>query len=473
MKTTYILYLLLPIFLITSGGCKKWLDVSPKTQVRETEMLKDEQGFKDAITGIYIKMTDASLYGQTLTMGFTDILAQRYNTSSTTSPYYYISSFKYTSTDAKNTIANIWTNMYGTIANVNNMLKVIDSKKEVFYGNNYARIKGEALGLRAFLHFDLLRMFGAAPVTGAQRKSIPYVTTFSVKVSPLLTVQNVIDSCLKDLHEAEVLLATDKTIRDTYDQDPFLSFTRNHINYWAVKGLEARIHLYNNDKLNALAAALEVINNHEQNFPFVDKASAASTVNRDRSYAREQLFTLNVYKIKDYADACFTASYVSTPPLSMTSKAFNTLYETAQGGSSDIRFNYQYVTYGSAIATAKYSMDNINTFNYFLLNNMPVIRLSEMYYIAAEAADKPETGVTYLNEVRTHRGLKALPLNIAAEVLKTEILKEYKKECYAEGQLFYYFKRLNAPKIDGSTLLTSDAIYIFPLPDNEIEFGNR
>lgn len=473
MKTTYILYVLLSVILITSGGCKKWLDVNPKTQVRESEMLKDEQGFKDAITGVYMKMTDASLYGQTLTMGFTDILAQRYNTSSNTSPYYNISSYKYTTTAPKATIANIWTNMYGTIANVNNILKVVDSKKEVFSGSNYARVKGEALGLRALLHFDLLRMFGAAPVTGAQRKSIPYVTTFSIQVSPLLTVQNVIDSCLSDLRAAEVLLATDKTIRDAYNQDVFLSFTRNHINYWAVKGLEARIYLYSNNKTNALAAAQEVIDQHEQNFPFVDPTSAASTQERDRSYAREQLFTLSVYKIKTYADEYFTASSVSTPPLSITSKTFNALYETAQGGSSDIRFNYQFANYGGAIATAKYSMDNISTFNAYLLNNMPVIRLSEMYYIAAEAAATPETGVTYLNEVRKHRGLKVLPLNISADVLKTEILKEYKKEFYAEGQLFYYFKRLNAPKIDGSTMATSDAIYIFPLPDNEIEFGNR
>jgi hypothetical protein len=473
MKNTYILYCLLAAILVTSGGCKKWLDVSPKTQVRESEMLKDEQGFKDAITGLYMKMTDASLYGQTLTMGFMDILAQRYNTSSTSSPYYNISSFKYTSTGPKNTIAGIWTNMYGAIANANNILKVIDARQEVFTGNNYARIKGEALGLRALMHFDLLRMFGAAPVTGAQKKSIPYLTTFSIQVAPLLTVQQVIDSCMKDLREAEALLAKDKTIREAYDQDAFQSFTRNHMNYWAVKGLEARILLYSNDKTNAMAAALEVITQQEKNFPFIDKASAAATTNRDRSYAREQLFTLSVYKIKTYADEYFTSSGVTSPALSMTSKTFNTLYETATGGSSDIRFNYQFATIGSAVATAKYSIDNIYTYTYYLLNNMPVIRLSEVYYIAAEAASSPETGVTYLNAVRTHRGLKALPLNISADILKAEILKEYKKDLYAEGQLFYYFKRWNAAKIDGSTLSANDAVYIFPLPDNEIEFGNR
>jgi hypothetical protein len=471
MTTKYILFTVLAVFLTAASGCKKWLDVSPKTQVREGEMLKDEQGFKDAITGSYLQLADASLYGQTLTMTFMDVLGQRYNTTNSTSPFYQASIYNYLNDGTKGTIAGIWTNMYGAIGNVNNILSHIDDKKELFSANNYSRIKGEALGLRALLHFDLLRMFGAAPVVDAKRKAIPYVTTFGVKVSPLLTVQNIIDSCIKDLREAEGLLAADKTIREDYNTDPFLSFTRNHMNYWAAKGLEARILLYGNDKVNALAAALEVINNHESNFPFVTGAAAAATYNRDRTYAREQLFALNVYKMKTYSDAWFTATGTGAPPLSITSKTLNTFYETATGGSSDIRFNYQFISVAGAFATTKYNIDNINTT--YLLNNIPVIRLSEVYYIAAECAALPSDGVTYLNEVRTHRGLIALPLNISAANLQAALLKEYKKELYAEGQLFYYFKRLNAPKIDGSSIATSDAVYIFPLPDNEIEFGNR
>ncbi|PSL49858.1 SusD-like starch-binding protein associating with outer membrane [Chitinophaga niastensis] len=471
MKAKYILFTLLAGCLTASSGCKKWLDVSPKTQVRESEMLKDEQGFKDAITGTYIQLSDAPLYGQTLTMSFMDVLGQRYNVTNSTSPFYQTAIYNYLNDGTKGTIASIWTNMYGAIGNVNNILTIIDGKKELFSGNNYGRIKGEALGLRALLHFDLLRMFGAAPIVDAQRKAIPYVTGFGVKVTPLLTVQNVIDSCLNDLRAAEGLLAADKIIREDYNTDPFQSFTRNHINYWAVKGLEARILLYGNDKINALAAALEVINNHQSNFPFVTGPAASASYNRDRAYAREQLFALNVYKMKAYSDEYFTTTSTGAPPLSVTSKALNTLYETAAGGSSDIRFNYQFNANAGAFATAKYTIDNINT--PYLLNNVPVIRLSEMYYIAAECATLPADGVAYLNEVRAHRGLVALPLNISAANLQTAILKEYKKEFYAEGQLFYYFKRLNAPKIDGSSILTSDAVYIFPLPDNETEFGNR
>ena len=60
------------------GACENWLDVSPKTNIQEKDLFNREQGFKEALTGIYIKMSDQNLYGRELTYGFMDILAQRY-----------------------------------------------------------------------------------------------------------------------------------------------------------------------------------------------------------------------------------------------------------------------------------------------------------------------------------------------------------------------------------------------------------
>ena len=38
------------------GACENWLDVSPKTNIQEKDLFNREQGFKEALTGIYIKM---------------------------------------------------------------------------------------------------------------------------------------------------------------------------------------------------------------------------------------------------------------------------------------------------------------------------------------------------------------------------------------------------------------------------------
>jgi hypothetical protein len=434
--------------------------------------LETEGGFKDALTGAYISLGQGTTYGQNLTMGFLDAMGQRYNTTSTSHIFYRASRYEYSDASTKTYISSIWSGMYTTIANVDNILTQVDAKQSIFSGNNYNLIKGESLALRALLHFDLLRLFGPAPIVDGNRKSIAYPKTFGNSVYPLLTVNQVMDSCLADLAAAEQLLSVDKAIRVAFPDDPFLSYTRNRMNYWAVKGLQARILLYKGDKAGAMTRALEVINNSGSGFPFVTTAAASSATNRDRTYSTELLFAVNTYKINEYVTSYFKTTVVNgVPALSTTSSNLTALYETSSGGSSDFRFNYLFTQYTNAYVTSKYNQEDLTIES--LTKLMPVLRLSEMYYIAAECAATPAEGVGYINTIRSKRGLAILPTTIAAAALETEILKEYKKEMYAEGQLFYYFKRRNAPRVDGSTINMTDATWIFPLPENEIEFGKR
>jgi hypothetical protein len=477
MKSKYLIFLLLATCLVTGTGCKKWLDVQPNSEIRERELFTSEAGFKDALIGIYQLLATKPAYGENLTMGFVDAMAQRYTTTNTSHIFYSTARYDYTDTKAKGYISDIWSTLYKAIANVNNVLIQIDDKKNSFQGNNYNLVKGEALALRALLHFDLLRLFGAAPVVDGNRPSIPYVTTFGLETYPLLTVNDVIANCLTDLDAAAERLSIDKTIRVQYNDDPFLSYTRNHMNYWAVKGLQARINLYKSDKAAAATAALEVITDGAANFPFIKTAAASAATNRDRAYTTEQLFSLYAYKITDYVDDYFkTVSSNGTPVLFTTKDNLNSLYETTSGGSSDIRNVNLFAQYSSGYSSTKYWQDDItkNNSNFdYLRGIIPVIRLSEMYYIAAECAATPAEGVAYLNTIRSNRGLSTFSTNISATTLEAEILKEYKKEMYAEGQLFYYFKRKNTALVDGSPTKMTDVTWILPFPDNEVEFANR
>jgi hypothetical protein len=478
MKMRNITTVLLLALLITTAGCKKWLDVSPKTQIRERTFFENEQGFKEALTGVYIYLSNANAYGQNLTMGMLDAMGQRYNSAATAHIFYRASRYEYNDATTKGYIANTWGAMYTAVGNLNNILTQVDAMQPKFTGNNFNFVKGEALALRALIQFDLVRLFGVAPVVDGNRKAIPYPKAFGNSIYPLLTVNQVLDSCMKDLTEAEQLLSVDKNVRTAFATDPFLSYTRNRMNYWAVKGLQARMWLYRGDKTQALAAALAVINDPATptNFPFITAAAAAQTTNRDRLYSTEQLFALGAFKINDYVNAYFKTTAVNgTPTLFTTTANINTLYETASGGSSDFRFNYQFVLYGSGYSTSKYWQDDIavSVGTESLRNAIPIIRLSEIYYIAAECAPSTAEGVGYINTIRSNRGLAALASSITATVLEAEILKEYKKETYAEGQLFYYFKRKNTARVDGSSINMTDATWAFPLPESEVEFGKR
>ena len=103
---------------------------------------------------------------------------------------------------------------------------------------------------------------------------------------------------------------------------------------------------------------------------------------------------------------------------------------------------------------------------------IPMFKLSEMYLIAAETSTVPATGISYLNTLRFNRGLGNLA---TTAVLATEVTKEYRKEFIGEGQLFFYYKRINSANIPNGAAasgnLTMNATqYVVPLPDSEINF---
>src|SRR5436190_20992130 len=108
MKRIVYIPIALVAILFVSTGCKKWLDVSPKTEIRESILFSDEQGFKDAMIGTYTLLGGTNMYGSNLTMGMLDGMAQRYNSSATTHSFYYPARYDYTNTASKNYITAIW-----------------------------------------------------------------------------------------------------------------------------------------------------------------------------------------------------------------------------------------------------------------------------------------------------------------------------------------------------------------------------
>lgn len=69
--------LMLITILLTS--CSDWLDVSSSTTLKEKDIFKNEQGFKDVFTGVYTLLTTQSLYGKELTYGYNDVRAKYWN----------------------------------------------------------------------------------------------------------------------------------------------------------------------------------------------------------------------------------------------------------------------------------------------------------------------------------------------------------------------------------------------------------
>lgn len=486
---------LLVLLFASLTGCKKWLDVNPSTRVSESEQFSSQQGFIDALFGTYQKMSAESAYGRLGTYGFIDVLAQSYeNKSSQTTTWYgqtarynYISA-SLTQQNVQDAIKSIWSEYYSTIAQANFILKNVDAEK-ILAGTDYNIIKGEALALRAFIHFDLLRMFAPAYLDGTNAgvKAIPYMEEFTVNPQTKLPVSVVLDKCEADLKTAEGLLSVYPDIdqiagnQNSTSLELFLMYRQNHLNYWAVKAALARLYMYKGDKVNALKYALEVINSGK--FTFISPGTLsvdASSVNSDMTFSSEHIFSLNVSSLKIAADLYFKSSQTSAADandLFSTKAKLSAMYETSLiGYGTDIRNPDASKSLWSQLTTTiayskKYYSDNSGNVKQRLI---PIIRLPEMYYIAAESAGSVSEGVNYLNVVREARLLPALSASVinSSELLDAEIQKEYRKELYGEGQLWFYYKRKDVLSIpDGVGNPMSQEKYTFPYPLDEIEFG--
>ena len=462
--------ILIALFLISSvmlTSCKKYLDVNPKSTLSEEQLFESEIGFQQALTGVYSQMASRSLYGDNLSMGFVSALAQNYSVSGSAAPFVQTRALNYTSSEVMGYTGAIWNTSYSAIAGLNKVLENTLEKRNVLSDQNYAMIRGEALGLRAYLHFELLRMFGPEFTAGAAEKAIPYKTAVDEFAVVPSTTEEVIRLVLADLTEAATLLK---------ERDPIVVnkvSRRSKMNYYAVKALEARVRLYSGDKAGALLAAQVVTSSGK--FPFVTSAAASAAAgSRDRLYLNEEVFMVRVRDISTWADpGYFKFNGSANFKLTRSTANFNTLYETAAGGGTDFRYLYRIEQDQTSPFPSKfwqtYQFNTLDTNR--LDQHVPLIRLSEMYYIMAEAAATPAEGVGYLNTVRQNRALAALAITITQTVLNTEITKEYQKEFYAEGQLFYYYKRKKIVRMQFMTADIPLSKYQLPVPDGEKEYN--
>ena len=102
--------------------------------------------------------------------------------------------YDYAHSDFTTVLEAIWSKAYNNVANANNIIQNIQYADEDMFeskAREKAMIEGEAYALRAFIHFDLLRMFAPAPTKNDQGTYIPYIMEYPSIRAPKLSV----DSC--------------------------------------------------------------------------------------------------------------------------------------------------------------------------------------------------------------------------------------------------------------------------------------
>jgi len=465
-------------------SCNKWLDVKPSDRLSEEMLFSTPEGYQNALTGIYMEMNNTSVYGRTMTTEFVDILAQYYYVN--TNKYLPYVNFQYTEENVKATIESMWNKTFSLICNCNVIIDRCNGDGASVLTPEYlAIIKGEALGLRAMMHLDMLRLFG--PVYSEQTrttKSIPYIKLSNQSVQPILTAEEALVSIITDLKEASALLkANDPIVTNgvMFSSDVngnSLRYRQYRMNYYAVQALLVRAYLWGKDKDNALSTVTALIEEVEakNTFPFSSSAAITSTTNPDRIFSTEVIFALyNSQRSENIFEYNFTptlgddSQYILRAGGTYSAGRVTALYNDA----NDYRFKIWASTIldGKEIVyTNKFKEPSSNSNIRYML---PLVRMSEMYLTLAELTDNIDLANECVNKIRSHRNCTSIASTTAT--LFTNITSEFRREMIGEGQMFFFYKRFTTPKLpDGTntgknnTRNVTLANYIMPLPDSEI-----
>lgn len=507
-----IKYLLLGAAAFALASCENWLDVTPPSEIRDKDHYSTAEGFQQTLLGCYIAMTKEALYGENLTWHLVEMLGRQYDARrNSAAADYYLDRYNYTAAKSVQVIEDVWEKSYSVITNANAALENIERKREELDTVNYRIIKGELLAVRAYLHFDLMRLFGCSGLAGRtdleSRYTIPYSTTVEKDMAPQLTYAETLRRLTADLTEAARLLEIDP-IRGAYpaevyaeaNEDGFYNFREMHLNYYAVRALQARVCMWEGSaesKRLALRAALEVIGDPVgytiygsalQLRTFTDATRVPTT---EMCFPSEHLFALNVNDLASRIRSNLNREYSSDDrqlrTLCIKNSIADDIFEIRGAGITDCRYkqlyhNTDYWPEGTKSPSKLHQATSTGA-DYLYEDLLPLIRLPEMYYIAAECyTTGPEKNLAearrLLDVVRTARAVyEPLDEHLDETATMAEIEKEYRKEFICEGVVFYFYKRLGYEKLPrqsdvlSATAVIGDAVYMLPYPEFEKQTG--
>ena len=438
------------LFLSLASCEKSFLELKPPTSLTPEFALATEADLQVALRGAYAGLKSTALYGRSL-MVLGDMMADNtYQSALNTNRYTNFNLYNYLVTDGD--VAGLWNASYTVILRANNIIN-----SPIADNANIQQIKGEAYAIRALAYFNLVRYFASPYTVDPTKLGVPIITTYQADLKPeRAKIADVYTLINKDLTQAFTLMT---------------KFTNSsQFSKYSAKALQAKVYLAMGDKTNAKTAALDVITNSG----FTAISSAAHTGYwagvAPRTDKVETLLEISFDAVANNAFDALSYIYLQSGNYGdmLCSSELYDLFETA-----DIRKSlYATGTRGglASVFVNKYSSftgDHSDT---------KVIRMSEMYLIAAEASYPSNTAdaLKYVNEVTSRRGATAIASSGSA--LLEDIITERRKELAFEGERYLDMQRLQrniarSKNYPAAALSIDFTNYrrIMPIPQGELD----
>lgn len=414
----YISFALIAAWSLTS--CANELETAPTDQANGAEVFKTAESAETVINGAWAKLNDdGPTYAN---IGYSTVLrtsdAMGSDVAVLTNKYGFPSAYAFT--EMINSTASrpqfIWSTLYSTINNMNNVITRIDQTEGSQEKKN--QVKGQAKALRAFCYLNLASFY-----------QFSYLKDKTALTAPIYTEPSTISSVPKkraSLEEIYNLIKSDLTEADNL----LANYTRNNkdkINKAVVNGLLARTYLNTGEWSKAVAAAkiartgypLMTAEKYKEGFNDISNGEWIW----GHGQTQEQSGASYAFH---YLDVSSSGSYYYS---FMADPFFKNLFDT-----NDIRSQlFQWDGLPGREGLLRYSKFKFKT---GLIADIVLMRAAEMYLIEAEAEARNgniNNAITVLNELKTARNANAYTGSFAQDEVVKEILIERRKELFGEG----------------------------------------
>ena len=448
------LSLLGTILLFTNTSCEDFVSIDPPTTevVSETVYTSDGTAIA-AMRGIYVEMITGGLasgnsFSVTNLVGLSsddvlnfsaDINRTEFNTNSLTTN--------------NSSILGLWNEAYSLIYYSNSVLEGLENSPGVTQDTKN-QLEGEAKFIRAFLHFNLVNMFGDVPVIGSTDFEANNVVARDPSPDVLLQV-------ITDLQDAQNLLAEDYS---------FSAEERVQPNRWAATALLARAYLYNLDWANAETEAGKVIEN--TGLYALDSINGVFLAN-----SPEAIWHLKPVSPGQNTNegSVFINIEGSFPRLQVLTDELINAFEPGDTR----RLNWVDNNMVDGITYFHPYKYKINLPNQPLTEYSMVLRLAEQYLIRAEARAQQNNvsgAQADLNVIRNRAGLPNTSANDRSSLLLA-IEQERRVELFTEwGHRWFDLKRTGRAEVILSPLALKDwqdTDRLYPIPQAEREINSN
>lgn len=475
MKVVFNIITYLLLLTAVLPGCKKILEEKPKTFVSPDAFFTSPSSYELTVLGVYRSIPGTLGNNNWLTReSFSDIIGTVSGAYEQGLPVYQNNHqpFFYN-------VRDLWSNHYAIVKDANFILKKIE-ESTILSDAQKNTFSSEARFLRAYAYFQLVQLFGDIPL---RTEPLEDLTNVQIARSSQQEVYNLI---VEDLNFAETYLPDNapvtgrvyKLVATALLAKVYLTMAGNPLNQTQFYA-------------NARDKAIAVIN------------SGKFTLNDD--YA--EVFHHTTYTSESIWEQTYQPGVGGNPLMQNSATApgyvyiltpspwfVNSFANGDQRKAWGIKENYvapsgTLAPFFHKFVNLDWVDDGVITANAGRLEyTIPILRLAEMYLIAAEAENEingPGIAYQYINTIRERARINKSDLTqvpdlsgLTKDSFREAVLMERKWELHLEGSTWYDMKRTNTlskiQTIRGSDLVHPIGTYnnTWYIPDNEITNNN-